>query len=124
MVLPDSSLSALMSFVPLKDYITNTGALMDGTQVLSVGDYVPRVDERTLTLVFYIKANTLTEFNERRDSLEAVFKQGQFTLWVEERPNDLYRLIYQSCSQFTQYNGRSAKFTLKVKEPNPNNRSL
>lgn len=119
-----TSVSQLMSFAPLKPYITNTGALENGTQVLSVGSFVPKVDERDLTLVFHLRSSNLTQFNQRRDSFEAVLRAGAFTLWIPQRPNELYRLIYQSCSQFTQFNGRLAKFTLRVKEPDPTNRAL
>ena len=123
-VFTDSSLAQLMNFPPLKAYISNTGAGIDGTQVLSTGQYVPHVDEQDMTLMFYLRASSLTQFNTRRDALEAVLKAGAFTLWFAERPNNLYRLLYQSCNQFSVYNGRLAKFTLRVKEPNPNNRTL
>lgn len=123
-VFPDTSLNQLMNFVPLKPYITNTSAKIDGVQVLSTGAYVPKVDKVDYTLVFYLYAPSVTAFNTQRDALEAVLKAGAFTLWVKERPNTLFRLIYHNSSQFTQYNGRLAKFTLKCEEPNPNNRSL
>lgn len=123
-VFPDTSLNQLMNFAPLKSYVTNTGANIDGVQVLSVGAYAPHVDKQDYTLVFYLYANSLSTFNTRRDALEAVLRAGAFTLWVKERPNDLYRLLYNKCTQFTQYNGRLAKFTLKCEEPNPNNRTI
>ena len=123
-IFPDTSRNQLSNFAPLKEYITNKSAKIDGVQVLSTGSYVPHVDEQDLTLVFYIKAANPTQFNTRKDAFEAVLRAGAFTLWFAERPSTLYRLLYQSSSQFTQYNGRLAKFTLKVKEPNPNNRAL
>ena len=119
-ILPDTSVSQLMAFAPLKPFVSNKTRLDDGVQVITTG---AKVDERDLTLVFYIKASTLTQYNQRINALETVFRNGSFTLWVAERPNDYYRLIYQSCSQFTQFNGRLAKFTLKVTEPDPTNRS-
>lgn len=123
-VFPDTSLNQLMNFAPLKPYITNTSAKIDGIQVLSTGQHTPRVDKQDYNLVFYLYGSNLSEFNQRRDALEAVMRAGAFTLWVAERPTCLYRLIYNSSSQFTQYNGRLAKFTLRVEEPNPNNRAL
>lgn len=123
-VFPDTSLNQLMNFVPLKPYIENASAKIDGVQVLSTGQFVPHVDKQDYTLVFYLYADSITQFNTRRDAFEAVLKAGAFTLWVEERPTNLYRLLYHNSSQFTQYNGRLAKFTLKVTEPNPNNRAL
>lgn len=123
-VFPDTSLNQLMNFPPLKEYITNTGANIDGVQVLSAGAYAPRVNKQDYTLVFYLYANSLAEFNTRRDALWAVLMAGAFTLWIKERPNDLYRLLYHSSSQFTQYNGRLAKFTLSCEEPNPKNRAI
>ncbi len=119
-VLPDASVSQLLAFAPLKPLVSNKTRLDDGAQVITTG---AKVDERDLTLVFYVKASNLSQFNQRIDALEAVFRNGSFTLWIAERPNDYYRLIYQSCSQFTQFNGRLAKFTLKVTEPDPTNRS-
>jgi len=118
-VLPDTSVSQLMAFAPLKPFVSNKTRLDDGTQVITTD---AKVDERDLTLVFYVKASTQAQFNHRIDALGTVFRNGSFTLWIAERANDYYRLIYQSCSQFTQFNGRLAKFTLKVTEPDPTDR--
>ncbi len=122
-IFTDASLSALRNFAPLKPYITNEGAKIDGVQVLSTGSYTPKVDKRDLTLVFFMYARNTTQFNQRLDAFETEMRKGAFTLSMSERPNTLYRLQYQSCNQFTSFNGRLAKFTLKCFEPNPNNRA-
>lgn len=122
--LPQSSVDALWGFAPLKGYVTNESSLIDGVQVLCLDGYVPRVDKRELTLVFYLHAKDRVEFNSRRDSLESELRGGRLTLWVADRPDCLFRLVYKSCSQFTQFNGRLAKFTLRLEEPNPNNRTI
>lgn len=123
-IFPETSVSKLTAFAPLKSYIKNKGASFDGVHVIPTSDFTPKVDERDITLVFYLRAKNLTQYNERLDSFESVLRAGMFTLWFAERPNSLYRLLYQSCNEFKSFNGRLAKFTLKVTEPNPTNRSL
>lgn len=122
-IIPDTSVSGLLAFAPLKAYITNKSRLMDGDLTACGGGTTPKVDSRDLTLVLYIKARNLTQFNQRLNAFETELRKGGFTLWVAERPNDYYRLLYQSCSQFTQFNGRLAKFTLRVQEPDPTDRA-
>lgn len=123
-ILPNSSVSALMNLPAMKSYITNTGALEDGTQVLSTGSFVPKVAERDLTLVIYLSASSQTQFLSRLEALRSELLKGKLDIWVAQDPNHLHRCIYESSSQFTQFNGKLAKFTLKIKEPNPNNNAL
>lgn len=123
-ILPNSSVSALMNIPAMKSYITNTGALEDGTQVLSTGSFVPKVAERDLTMVMYLSASSQTQFLSRLEALRSELLKGKIDIWVSQDPNHLHRCIYESSSQFTQFNGKLAKFTLKIKEPNPNNNAL
>ena len=37
---------------------------------------------------------------------------------------ETYHFVYLSCSQYSEFNGRLAKFVLKLNEPNPGNRTL
>lgn len=37
---------------------------------------------------------------------------------------ETYYLNYVSCSQYSEFNGRLAKFVLKLNEPNPENRLI
>lgn len=120
-VFPETSISKLMNFAPLKQLITNKGASFNGIKVLPTAR---KVDSRDLTLVFYIYANNVAEMNEKLDAFESMLRAGVFTIWISDRPHEVYRLIYQNSNQFTQYNGRLAKFTLKVLEPNPTDRAL
>ena len=113
-----------MNIPSMKSYITNTSALEDGTQVLSTGSFVPKVAERDLTMIMYLSASSQTQFLSRLEALRSELLKGKIDIWVSQDPNHLHRCIYESSSQFTQFNGKLAKFTLKIKEPNPNNNAL
>jgi len=126
-VFGDTSLTALMTLPPKKSYITNKSSLIHGKLVLSKNNNAPKYDERDVSLVFYLRANSLPQFLTRYHTFAQQFDGGEFTLkievteglvtWTEE-----YTLLFVSCTQFSQFNGRLGKFTLKVNEPDPTNR--
>ena len=47
----------------------------------------------------------------------------QRTFQLVSTPNIVYRTIYISCNQFSQFMQGIGKFVLKLNEPNPNNRN-
>ena len=118
----ETSFSALLTPAPVKDYIKNKSALLDGTQVVC-DEYVhPKVDERDVQLVFGLKAKNLTEFLSKYSSFSEELQKGILDVRTKYQPGVTYHLLYVSCTQFTQFNGRLGRFVLKVNEPNPMNR--
>ncbi len=127
--LAETSVTALMTPAPLKSYITNDSALMDGKQVLTDSGNLPKMDERDVQLVFAIQARTLAKFLMQYSSFCEELKKGaiDLTLYMWEGSSYIkitYYLNYVSCSQYSEFNGRLGRFVLKLNEPNPANRTI
>lgn len=118
----EDSLTALMTPPPVKAYIENKSALSHGKQVLNNEDTPPKLDERDVQLTFYLRAKNLEQFLTRYQKFCEVLQCGKIDIRTKYQPEVTYHCIYISCSQYSQFNGRLAKFVLKVNEPNPNNR--
>lgn len=118
----DNSFTALLTPAPVKSYVENKSALIHGKQVLSGEENPPKVDERDVQLTFAIKANNLTEFLTRYANFVTELEKGKLDIRTKYQPGVVYHLLYISCQQFKQFNGRLGKFVLKLNEPNPKNR--
>lgn len=116
------SFTALLTPVPVKEYITNKSALSHGKQVLCKDDYRPKLDERDIQLTLHIHARDMNQFLERYNRFVEVLQKGKIDISTKYQPGVVYHCLYISCSQFLQYNGRLGKFVLKLNEPNPNKR--
>ena len=121
-ILSDSASNALRTPAPMKENVENKSRLEHGKRVVHGSD-TARVDERDLSLVLYIRATNQTQFNARFDSFVDELQKGRIEIRTADRPEVTYRCDYLSCSQFAQFNGRLGKFTLKLNEPNPKDRS-
>lgn len=132
--LGDGSLSALMTPAPMKDYITNESAATAGKIIANSTAAMPKPDSRDVQLTVYVHARraqdtvgtdgTVAEkgFYTRYAEFVAELQKGAITLRTRYQENVYYRLYYVSCSQFSQFNGRLGKFTLRLNEPNPTDR--
>ena len=121
MSLSDTALSALMTPAPAKAYITNRSRTQDGTRIIAQD---PKVDERTVTLQMHITAANVTQFFARYNALLEVLKAGEIEIWTALNPTECYRMYYQSCTQFSEYHRRLAKFSLRLLEPDPTDREV
>lgn len=122
LIFGESSLTALMTPAPVKAYIQNKSALIHGKQVLSGAANPPKIDERDVQLVFGIKAKNMTDFLTKYSSFVEELEKGCLDISTKYQPGVVYHLLYVSCQQFSQYNGRLGKFILKLNEPNPKHR--
>lgn len=118
--LSESSLSELMTPPSNKAFVENESRLQHGKQVIVAN---PRFEERNLTLQINLTATTEDEFFKRYDSFCRVLAIGVLDIETCYRPDVVYRTIYVSCSQFSQFMRGIGKFSLKLIEPNPNNRA-
>lgn len=116
-----SALSALMTPSSKKEWITNEVRDENGTRYLST---TPMNKEREITINFQITAPNEQVFFQRYANLCAVFNNGIVDIITKYQPTIEYHCVYDSCSQFSQFRQRYALFTLKLIEPNPNNRTL
>lgn len=118
-----SSLSALMTPVPNKEFIENKSRLENGKRVITTS---PKVDERNIILTFNLTAKDETEFFERYNSFCQELATGILNIRTKYQPDTVYRTIYLSCNQFTQFMRGIGRFSLKLVEynPSPENRTI
>lgn len=117
----DTSLSELMTPVSNKGFIENESRLEHGKQVLISN---PKLDARNLTLKINLTASSEQQFFERYTSFCKELATGALEIKTIYQPDVVYKTIYQSCSQFSQFMRGIGKFTLKLNEPNPNDRTI
>ncbi|MCD8282398.1 MAG: phage tail family protein [Prevotella sp.] len=118
--LEQTGLSALMTPPPLKDVIESKYRSLAGKRVIADA---PLYDERDITLPLHITAKDADEFFARYTAFcTDVLAKGRFTLWVRYQPDIVYRVLYVSCSQFSEFVTSYASFSLKLNEPDPANR--
>lgn len=115
----DTSLSALMTPAPNKELIENASRLNHGKSVITNG---VKKDERNLTLQLNLTAPDKDTFFERYESFCKELDSGVLEIRTKYQPAILYRTIYLSCSQFSQFMQGIGKFVLRLNEPNPMNR--
>lgn len=121
MSLSDTSLSALLTPPPNKEYIESKSRLENGKSVIL--DNV-KVDERDVTLQVHFTAKNEKQFFERYASFCEELKGGKLELRTSYQPTVIYRFVYVSCQQFSQFMRGIAKFSLRLNEPNPENRAI
>lgn len=117
----DTSLSTLMTPASNKELIENKSRLEHGRRVLISN---PKLDERNLTLQINLTAPDVDVFFARYYSFCVELSTGVLDIKTKYQPTVLYRTIYQSCGQFSQFMQGIGKFSLKLNEPNPNNRGI
>lgn len=119
--LSDTALSALMTPSPQKKFISSKSRLKDGKSIVVNN---PKVDERSVSIIIHLIARNEAEFFSNYEKFcNEVLAKGYLTIETKFQQGVIYKMEYESCSQFSQFMRGIAKFTLKMTEPNPNNRS-
>ena len=119
--LNETSLSTLMTPVPNKDFIENKSRLENGKRVVTTN---PKVDDRSFTLQIHLTASDTAQFFARYERFCKELATGVLDIKTRYQPDVVYRTIYLSCSQFSQFMRGIGKFTLKLNEPDPTNRGI
>lgn len=119
-VFDSSAVSALMTPPPMKSRIKDESRLEHGERVITDN---AKVDKRDLTLTISLYACSETTFYSHYNAFCTELEGERIDIELGDLPGTVYKCVYMSCSQFTQYNGRLAKFSLKLEEPNPKDRS-
>lgn len=115
-------LGSLLAPASAKDAIQSEIRLEDGTRTIIPEESV-RLAKREITLELGLSAPSLAIFYERYKSLMDELTGGWLRIESPRYlPGVVFHCRYLSCTQFTQYNGRIAKFILKLEEPNPRKR--
>lgn len=115
---PDS-LGSLLAPPPMKERITSTSRLENGVRTIT--DDAPRVDQRDFTFQIGIYGATESDFISHVSSFCSMLTESkEINITVL---GQTYHCIYISCSQFSQWLRGVGKFSLKLREFNPANRS-
>lgn len=117
----DTALSALMTPAPNKEFVENKSRLEHGKRVVAAN---PKKDERNLTLQINLTAPDKDIFFARYDSFCKELATGVLEIRTKYQTNILYRTVYLSCQQFSQFMQGIGKFVLKLNEPNPADRTI
>ena len=120
-ILEQDAMSALMAPAPLKPFPENKGRGEHGKQVFTAN---PRVDERTVQLPLIIKAANETAFRSQYAAFVTELQGGVITITTSFMPGIKYRMLYESCAQFSEFRFLLGKCLLRLNEPNPNNRAI
>lgn len=122
-IIPNTKLlSTLLMPPPAKDVIKSTSRLEHGSRVI-IPETGKKKASRELTLEVGLQASSMTDFITKYNSFIEELTSGWLNIRTDYAPGVTFRCHYLNCTQLTQYNGRLAKFILKLEEPNPNNRS-
>lgn len=124
-----SSLSALLTPPPAKDYIIEEALLEDGERVLddrNQGNIL--FDARDVQIPLCMSAQNEATFFTRYNSFVSELKTGFLNIRIKYLTSTGYawmqfKCIYRSCPQFTQFRRQMAKIMLRVRECNPTDRS-
>ena len=116
-----SSMSALMTPAPMKQFVSNSSRLIDGEESLPIN---PRLDSREITLVIQFSANSESDFFSRYSSFCEELSKGRIEIKTIYQNDVVYRFDYIQCSQFSEFLRGIGKFTLKLKEPDPTDRGI
>lgn len=116
-----SALSALMTPAGMKERVENQSRMEHGKRVLNT---MPKIASRDVTVSFNLSASTETMFFSRYSAFCTELAGGSLHIRTKYQPTTVYRMLYVSCSQFTQFMRGIAKFTLKMEEPNPSDRGV
>ena len=118
--LGESSLSELMTPPANKAFIENESRLQHGKQILVAN---PKVEARNLTLQLNLTAATKSAFFDKYNLFcKEVLATGVLNIETGYQDEVVYKTIYVSCSQFSQFMQGIAKFSLKLIEPDPSDR--
>ena len=123
-VMEETSLSNLMTPAPAKEFVENMSDLQDGKRVSrDIND--ARKDERNVTFIIHLIANDAEDMMLKYGLFcSEILDKGFFDIKTKYQSDVIYRMTFLACTQFTEYLGGYAKFSLSLNEPDPTNRGL
>ncbi len=114
-----TSLSALLTPVPLKDWTTNEVRTENGTRYLRSA--LPKKDKRELTLTIQMSATSQSAFFRQYEAFCAVLESGVVEIRTKYQPK-IYKCLFSKITQFTQFRREYATLGLSLVEPDPSDR--
>lgn len=122
MVVESGAISELMTPPANKPFLENKSTVEHGKRVY-VAKGGAKVDERSFQLPMAINANSEEQFYQRYALLCEELRKGLLLIETKYQPNVVYKCTYDGCQNYNVFNGKMAKFILKLNEPNPMDRS-
>lgn len=115
-------ISALDSFVPMKDYIENESRLEHGKRVIVSN---PKMASREMTLRFTIKGSSESDYRAKRKAFETELQKINVLIKVPAIGEETYHLLYlgKSVSYALNLSRTFSTMSSKFEEPNPMNRA-
>lgn len=114
------TLSALLAPPPMKPRTSFSSRLENGTRIDNSN---PRVAERSVNLEIQMLADSPEQFYSRHEDFCNELAKGEIKLYTSDRPETVYRMLYDSCTAYTQFIREYATLSLKLTEPNPKDRN-
>ncbi len=114
-----NTLSALLAPPAMKERPSFCSRLEHGSRI---DNSDPKMAQRDLSLEIQMTARSAEEFYVRHAAFCSELMKGRLDLSTTERPDVVYHLIYDSCTQYTQFCRGIATLALKCTEPNPEDR--
>lgn len=116
----------LLKPVPPKPPLTVDIDSLNGEDVYFLA--TPPLTARSFTLPLAIVASNATNFFSKKEAFETILKTGIFTLTFPKITGKIFRCYFEDCTQYSQLEPIttrrvSAIINLKLREPNPANRS-
>lgn len=118
--LGNNSVDQLLTPAPAKKRLSNESRLLPGKQVIE-GDNI--VASRDVTLIVYFKGKGLADIYSKIENFTTELLTGISTFILTDLPLIKFKLDYDSASSLKQVNGKLAKISIKLNEPNPSDRS-
>lgn len=123
-VFDSSAISSLMTPPAMKSYVENESRAEHGKRVIT-DTSLAKVDSRQVSLSFALTAKNENDFFAKYSNFcNEISNTGKIDIKLSGDFTVGYKLIYKSCTQFTEYNQKMAKFVLKCEEPNPKDRTV
>lgn len=118
--LTTSSISALMTPAPQKEFVSNKSRNTAGKRSVQEN---PQPDERQITLMLQLTAPNEGEFFRRYALFCEQLATGVLNIETKYQPGTIYKTEYVNCTQFTQFVRQMASFSLRLTEPDPTDRA-
>lgn len=118
--LEQTGITALIAPPPMKSVVESKSRLQHGKRIVNK---LPKYDARDITLPLHLVAKDTSEFMSKFSSFcQELTKMDFFTIRTSYT-NDVYKCIYLSCTQFGEFLKGYGSFSLKLNEPNPDDRT-
>jgi hypothetical protein len=117
--LEDGSIASLMAPPPLKEAAVSRSRLEHGQHSVTTAKY----DSREFSLILLLTAESQSDFLTRYGSLCDILATGNLDITTSFTGSNVYHCRYLSCSQFSEFLFGIGKFTIRLIEDNPNDRT-